>query len=302
MFSVLNGIEIKENLGRGDRIANTIFVTNDLSTKRQIVMPFFEPVIGSFEYDAVFKETSLLAYSIPSLPIDVGKEHNLSHAFLHQLIFFAKWTWLYQDHAISVGNGYLSANGRIFIDYPEGEIWRSDGTQEKLLISRDKLRELRNSHKRNWTDIDLDRLEAVPTKERSTRVSRAFHYVTNAMFSQLCIDKLVHYCSALEALFATGRGELVHLLAERTAVVSSNDADQRHLNYQQVRDAYKLRSAYTHGEVISRKKADAVADMSKALDAIVRTCINRILSDRDLYDAMLSDADLDAWCLKALFS
>lgn len=122
------------------------------------------------------------------------------------------------------------------------------------------------------------------------------------MFSQVCIDKLVHYCSALEALFATARSELVHLLAERTAVISSNDADERLLIYQHVRDAYKLRSAYTHGEVISRKKEDAIADMSRNMDAIVRTCMNRILKDGDLYKALLSDADLDEWCLKALFS
>jgi hypothetical protein len=122
------------------------------------------------------------------------------------------------------------------------------------------------------------------------------------MFSNACIDKIIYYCSALEALFATSHSELVHLLSERTAVTVSDISDERHSTYQDVRTCYKLRSAYTHGAVLRQKEIELTASMSVKLDGIVRKCMNRILNDEDIRGAMGSDDNLDAWFLKQLFS
>jgi hypothetical protein len=167
-----------------------------------------------------------------------------------------------------------------------------------LHLTRDEFRKLRERHKFDWIPIAPDELKSVPAKG-SSRVNRALHYVQNAMSTHPCIDKIVSYCSALEALFATSHSELTHLLAERTALVGANSGDERIATYRHVRDAYKVRSTYTHGGVI--KEIDTT-EMSVRLDGIVRRCLVRVGNDGELATALKSDTTLDNWFLTQLFS
>jgi hypothetical protein len=278
-----------------------IAITRTLPPEAKIIVtPFFELTIGAFDYQDVFKEKTLLAYSALT-SVAEGNEHDTSRGFIHELSHFAKIAWLSRDHAIRTGNGYLWANGRIFLDYPEGLAWKSDGSQDDIELTRIGFRDLRKHHLDDWRPIRPGELIATPTKERSTRLFRALHYVFNAMCSQECIDKIVNYCSALEALFATSHSELVHLLSERTAIAVSRNAEERHAAYHHVRDCYRLRSAYTHGSVLRQKDLDPLPIMSVKLDELVRKCTNRAM-DGELAEAISSDKTLDEWFLKGLFA
>lgn len=98
LFSTITGLRIKEILGVGDRIANTIFITNDNETKKRIISDTFEIIIGAIDFDEVFKENTLLAYS-PLKAIKVGEEQDTIRGFLQELCSFERMAWFSFDHA-----------------------------------------------------------------------------------------------------------------------------------------------------------------------------------------------------------
>lgn len=300
LFVALSGINVSANLGRGERIASSILVTNDIATKREIVTEFFEPTIGTFDYSAVFKDSTLLAYSQPQ-GIEVGKEQDSLRGFFHELNYLGRIYWLTQDHALRHNDGYLWANGRIYQNSSEGVSYRADGSQTDIQLSREEFRKFRGTSREEWKPVPFGSLRWIPSRDQA-RVSRAFHYVSCARLNSICMDKLINYCSALEALFATANSELVHLLAERTAVVVADSLDERLAVYQHVRKCYKYRSAYSHGSSLKQSDINELPALCLELDRMVRRCINRIFEDEEFAIATDKNEQLDGWFLKKLFS
>ncbi len=299
-FCGLSEVQVIDNLGRGDRISGTIYVTNDDTIKRSVVTPFFSPLIGQVEYEACLS-APLLAYSHRAMP-KIGDEQNILRGHLLSISAFETTSWLTRDHSIGHRGGWLWANERIWSNALDGKLWNSRGDQTPLNLSRHEFRQLRKSTF-NWT-IDpttSDDIKHTVVRESSTRSVRAMHQVFYAQRTPSCVDKIAHYCSALEALVATGHGELVHQLAERAAILVAESCEERLSTYRFIKKCYSLRSQHLHGAAVRQKDMTEIADSSNRLDEIVRRAVNRTLDDGDLATAMDAEDKLDDWFLKVLF-
>lgn len=143
LFAAMSGMTVQENLGRGDRIATDIYLTNDPETKHRIVDPFLESQIGVVETSIIFNNDNILAYCQPT-DVSVGLEHDAASGFLHELSLFERNAWMHYDNAIHARNSHMWANGRIFLDYSEGYTTNSEGYESPIALARQALRELRD--------------------------------------------------------------------------------------------------------------------------------------------------------------
>src|SRR5262249_11651354 len=78
---------------------------------------------------------------------------------------------------------------------------------------------------------DAENPTKIHTKTNSNRISRALDYVARAQMSVNPAEKVAFYCTALESLFSTSTSELTHQIAERVAVVTSQNAASRSDQY-----------------------------------------------------------------------
>ncbi len=126
--------------------------------------------------------------------------------------------------------------------------------------------------------------------KKQTRIERAFHFLLLARRSNQLALKISFYICVYETLFyGTTSGEISHQIAERAALYYSNTRIFRHSIYKQLKEAYKVRSTYFHGNSFKNYKKD-LAEISYYLDNITRDILYRIFSkDHKIF---LQDDDL----------
>ena len=136
----LNYIEIKGNLGRGERISEEFFITNDRERITGLLDPRFIGTMGSLEYNFI-RTAPVVAYSRIDLPA-----HSTEHKKLveHLLILdaFEDVFWLHTDNCVGHELAFLCTKQGIFSNIYQGIRSRSDGTQHTVTLSADQIREI----------------------------------------------------------------------------------------------------------------------------------------------------------------
>lgn len=128
----------------------------------------------------------------------------------------------------------------------------------------------------------------------STRLGRCLGMIETARRSYDLGLKVAQYCTALEALLATGTSELRHQLAERLAWL--HQPSERIAVYRRTQALYDLRSRVLHGDVIP--KAADLKELASTADGYCRRAVLAALEDRALTEALNDEDSLKSYFLE----
>jgi hypothetical protein len=130
------------------------------------------------------------------------------------------------------------------------------------------------------------------------RLVRGLYYLENA---RTCNDvgvRIAAYVSCLEVLFSTASTELAHKLSERIAVFLADNGAERVTIYQQVKQAYDVRSKIVHGSEIDTKQHDQLLAVSEVCDSLLRRVFVKLLRDEVASKLFRSSSgDIDSFFL-----
>lgn len=292
-IAALQFIEVDEALGRGDRFADDIFVTNDTEVIRQHLTADMALAFGRLEMNAI-ASAKLVAYRVVETVdggIDVADVALLS--FLHELNKLMLALWIVKANAVSFENAFLSwplSGGMVVTskNYWDGAYSNASGEQTGTKFSRTELRAARKIHERLWRPSSpAEHVAGEPTKPDLPRLSRALYFLQAARHAAALSMKVAFYCSAFESLLSTDSSELSHKLAERVAWIIAQNAETRLEVFRRLKAAYSIRSHAIHGSQISQKKqAQELRAASEDCDANLRSLFASIITSpvlRHLY-------------------
>ncbi len=216
--TAVNNLKISGDLGRGDKLDTTVFITNNRALIRTLVDHVVVPVMGSLEWTTI-SEADTVIYSTDEIDPAQPPMEFLTHR-LFQTPIFLHALWLVLDNAVDNDLGFLIYNLKgmptVSSNFFARDISRADGSKGVLEITRDQLRTARELLRK--CDFATPDSEYITRLEKtSTRFGRAFYHIQSARHSKDLGMKLVDYCTAAEALFLSSSGELMHQLSERIA-------------------------------------------------------------------------------------
>lgn len=281
-IALLHQVEIAEDLGVGDKINDTLRITNNCDVISRLVPHPFRAIMGKIEVNSLISGSTVVFAEAEWAVEMTPKQYLLAR--LYEVQAFLMTTWVFQDNAINCEIGFLL--------YQEDDVSTatsnfiahlySDCTGKKPItkLSREQLREMRALHR---AEIRIpDHPFALPTSQLTSahpRLSRAFYLINAARGEQDIAIKVAHYCTAFETLFATSQTELAHQLSERIACYLFTNTEERLSAYRQVKGAYALRSKVVHGSTLRDNKLEEVLSAATFCDGIARRVVKRLLTD-----------------------
>lgn len=304
-ITALYNYAVTSNLGRGDKINETTFITNDRKVIDSLLPKEAIPIIGQMEAKAI-SDAKVVIYSDEELPEGVTPEQHLITK-LYQVQTFISSLWLFDDHSINDELGYLMnlEGERLFVSsnflssmnsMPNGEIGQ-------CVMSRSILKEARAFYRKSVAYPSSPFQKPLTQLTRgNNRVSRALYHVMAARSESDIPMKVSCYCSALETLFSTNQAELSHQLSERVAFFLSDDAEERLRLFRNMKAAYVIRSKMVHGDTIRDSDLPKVIESSAFCDGILRRIVKIILASEEnlaIFDS--KPADVDEFFLGILF-
>jgi hypothetical protein len=259
--TALHQMEVDVSLGRGDRISENIFLTNDKALVAEKITPPMMAAFGSLEMNAI-RHAGVVAYRIRELeeePSATNAEHALVD-FLHELKQLQLALWLIRDNAVYMENAFLQWPHGRYDSITSMNFWgahcsTSDGTRTSVTFTRAELRVARQLHQSLWVEpTDGEFTGDEPTQPDISRLSRALYFIQAAREAPALSLKIAMYCSAFEALLSTEASELAHKLAERISWLTAASPEKRLNVFKRVKAAYAIRSKTVHGSVVKQAK------------------------------------------------
>lgn len=294
-------IEVDSGLGRGDRLDDVLWLTNDPERIRKLFSARMTGHIGTLERGAVC-EAGLVAYGRfegEHCPLEPSLAEQSIAMQLVKLHHFVLMLWLVKDNASHIENGFL--------EWPDGISSRmlpmlctlADGTSSPMSFTREELRDARDLYRSlfsSMTSWGAEEFESKVGQEvagpTSSPLRRAFFFIGAARASKNLSVKIANYCSALEALLIPATStELTYRLATRVAWLLGESVDERRECFRRVKTAYSIRSTAIHGGALSaRKMRNDLESAVKWCDEIVRAIIGVVVNDAQLRDYIVGKA------------
>lgn len=292
-------LEIKGNLGRGERLADHFFITNDKQRISNLVVPQLRQSMGTLEYNFLL-EAPVIAYStFNAPPPHLAQDRLVDHLLI--LDKFEDTFWLECDNCVGHELAFVVTPHGLFSNIYQGNRSLSDGKQKVISLSADKLREVIRFF-REATFPNLSVRTRIHTKGNSSRMTRALSLVSRARRTSLLAEKIAFYCAGLEALLSTSQAELSHQIGERVALISSQKTEERMEIYRLLKECYGFRSKYIHGSALRDIGEDKIEELSVKLDETVRRCFEQVLTVLELAEAVAGKEELlDAYMLQRIF-
>jgi hypothetical protein len=297
-FCRLDYIEVKGPIGPRATFAEDCFLTNEQSTIDRLLDWRFAEQIGSLEFSH-FKQSPLVAYR-KLRNIDIGSEQKSLFDTLLILDQFENIFWLYADSCVGHEAAFLTCGNSIFTNFYGGIRSCADGDHKTLTLRTDELYKLLELFTKHVSRDLRKKPITMHTKVNSNRLSRALDYVARAQHSVNPAEKIAFYCTAFESLFSTSQSELSHQIAERVAVLLSQDPDSRAENYWFLKKCYDTRSKFLHGSALKDTDASEVIRRVPILDDLVRRSIYCVITDESLISALDDDKSLDHLMIKRI--
>ncbi|WP_157661269.1 HEPN domain-containing protein [Burkholderia ubonensis] len=297
---------MSEDLGGGEKIKDSMRVTNNRSVVSSLIKKEYAQIIGQMEMTALLGG-GLVVYAEVDIPENMTPQQLLV-AKLYEVQSFLLTTWVFFDNSINCELGFLfySAGGRSSVssNFIAHQCSDSRGQTIKIDISRSQFRDIREFHRAviGAPDHPYEK----PTSQLTSghpRLARTMYIVNSARGESDLAMRVAMYCTAFETLFATSQSELSHQLAERVACFLRVSPDDRFDLYRKVKNAYALRSKIVHGSTVKHSKLGEVVDISQFCDEILREILHRIFKDdviRGMFDK--NSEDFDEYMLKNIFS
>lgn len=303
-LTALHNFRIADDLGRGDRIDDTTFITNNRETIQTVLPKNFVPIMGTMEAK-FFIKSPVVVYSNDTFEEDVTPRQFLINK-LYLVLAFLNTIWLFRDNSINNELSFLFYGKTKYEKVDSNSIavryTTSRGNEEETIISRAELRDIRQFFREKMSVSDFSSDVVTQLTKSSTRINRAFYHVQGARISGDVAIKIANYCSALEALFATSQAELAHQLSERVACFLEDEPQRRFAAYREVKAAYAVRSKIVHGDVIKASKVGELVEISQATDKLVRESLAKIHSHPETLEIFESSPErLDEFMLHRIF-
>lgn len=232
---------------------------------------------------------------------------SLTFAFLRQIQSLTNEFWTLRDNSIYVRDGFLFVYGK---EIEDGVTYKASLSAintkattdiEDVTFTKEEIEDLSK-------DMKLISVEAVRTGEanyrdvtqfqyfKSAKIGRkmmAWVYVYHARFINALTIKVLMYITAMEALVSTSTAELSHQVAERVAILLSEDVNDCLNIYNEIKKGYGVRSKAAHGEPLKGTEQD-VKDLLVRLDDYMR----RLMKFDTPYD--LEQGDINDFFIKKL--
>lgn len=299
-------INIPENLGRGDKLDDITFISNDSSVAKKIIPTDAVNIIGQLEYEGLLSSKAFI-YSTEELPENMTPEGYLVDR-LYFVQSFMSALWLNTDNNVDfeLGFAFYRKDGRLGVNSNHLALAYSNSQVEQKLsvFNRSKLRDIRAFHReklRYMKNSFKDRKGTQLLKKHS-RFEMALYHIQVARSESDMGLKVSNYCSALEALFSTSQAELSHQLSERLAYCISRTPEERLDIYRKSKQAYTIRSKVVHGTYIKENNLAQVKQVSAFCDSSLRSVMTNLLMDEELYENLMNGNEkLDEYMLKLIF-
>jgi hypothetical protein len=279
--TALRDISITTDLGRGDMLDSSTFVTNNVKIISRQLTTEFERAAGKLEVDFI-RNAPALVYATDERPDGTDPQKYL-HEKLFQVSGLLNCIWLVKDNAISPEIMFCvyTQGLALSVDSTTHGIFYSlaDGSRSTTILTRDELREARRLAREQIKLTQFVGRDYPPVASGSGRLQQAFYFAQGARSTFDIGLKVTNYCSALEALFASGTTELTHQLAERTAVFLEELPTERYEVYSTIKKAYGLRSLVIHGAVSDASRQRRFSEASFYLDNIVRRIFRKVFQE-----------------------
>jgi len=277
----------------------------------EVLVEDFKKAIGLFGADAYKKspyfylqsdyETNDLKFSENIKRIIDANTEIYRVVFNHLMSFL----WLQKDNCCSIGaiytflpehkivfektNGYNYSKWNGMIDektsFTNQEIKESFELYAKISAKfyHRNIRIGRSDEPR--PDLITDRSVTPYDIKKETRLERAFNFLDVARKTRNIPEKIAFFVCIFETLFfGKDSGEIAHQVAERVALYASNTRIFRLGIYTLVKDAYRIRSTYFHGNSFANVKDDKLLSISERIDFLTRNVFNQIItSDADIF-------------------
>lgn len=164
-----------------------------------------------------------------------------------------------------------------------------------------------------FTDSDFKLTEEIYQRfeELSTRFSkfskgripslvRSINFFWQAISTKYYDPAFILYVTSLEALLLTGKAELKHKLAERSALIIRNKSDEKLDIYQKISNAYNIRSTLVHGGSHSLS-VERLGSLMYETAKIARECIQVIILDEKLRNIFASGSKKESKIVEDFF-
>lgn len=304
LITALSEIEMKEPLGRGDRLTDDTFLTNDLTCVMKELTPDFRLSIGGLETDFICNAPAVV-YSNREIA-DSDELPKLLHGFMAVCVNFLQFLWLVKDHSVNLGMlfGKIQQPGFNRFDstyYPQDH-FTGDGTRKTTEFSRSELQLARRITRTSDTSRSFVASGSSIAVQDRGRVERSTYFLSAARGSADLGLRVAYYCSAFEAMFASSTQELSHQLAERAAAFLVDDPESRLEIYRRIKKAYSVRSQVVHGGRVKPSKQADFRQASLELDDLFRRAFRKWLTDKTASAALSSErVPFEDVCLLRVF-
>lgn len=298
--TALKHLNITNNLGRGDRINDHLYITNDEATIRSLVPKTHIPVIGVLEWKFIEEANAVIWGGIDfdetADPVDVLNEQ------IYQVHGFLQSIWLFVDNSIDTELEFLLYNQRgdptVSSSYMDVHITNASGETSEVALSREELQTVRRFYRERFEAEPFGPHPTTKLIRTTDRLSRALYHVQAARTTRDVAMKVVHFCTAFETLFATSQSELAHQLSERIAWFLEDTGVARVQLYQSMKKIYSLRSRVTHGSGVAESGLEDLLTTSRNCDDYLRRSFHKFSEDTELFFTFRLGDQLDEFFTK----
>lgn len=282
--ALLHNLTITESLGSGDKISESLRITNDKETIEKLLPENCVNMLGQLEVSALLRGSPVVFLQTDDADEMTPQEYLLAR--LYETQSFLMTTWIFQDNAINCELGFLfyEDDGGVGVtsNYISHLYSTAKGEKSYIQLSRENLREMRRLHREGFRRPDHPfQLPSSQLTSNHPRISRAIFLINAARGQADIAIKISLYCTAFETLFATSQAELAHQLSERLACYLYDSVDDRLLNYRKIKLAYGLRSKMVHGATLKDEKIADAVDISQYCDQLARKVFHRLLINKE---------------------
>jgi hypothetical protein len=281
----LHNLEVLEDLGRGDRVNDSLRITNNRAVLEALLGPSHRQLLGEMEAQALLAKTTVAVATSP-LPPEMSPEDFLL-ARLYEVQGFLMTSWIVRDNSINCELGFLLYSAGTVAGASSNFIAHlftmASGEERTTQLTREELREMRKLHRTalRLPEHPFERPSSQFTT-RNARLSRALLLVNAARGADDVAIKLSHYCTAFETLFSTSHSELAHQLSERLATFLYTSGEERLAIYRRLKAAYALRSKFVHGATFREERLAEAISLSEFCDDQARKVFQRVLGSSEL--------------------
>jgi hypothetical protein len=298
--TALKSLSITNNLGRGDRINDRLYITNDKTTIKGLVPKTYIPIIGVLEWKFIEEANAVIWGSIDfdksAEPLDILNEQ------IYQTHGFLQAIWLFMDNSIDTELGFLLYNREAVptasSSYMDIHITDARGETSEVALTRDQLQTVRRFYREHFEAEPFGPHPATKVVRTTDRLSRALYHLQAARTTRDVAMKIVHFCTAFETLFATSQSELAHQLSERVAWFLEDTGAARVQLYRNMKKIYSLRSKITHGAGVAESGLEEVLMTSGDCDEGLRRTFKKLFENGELFSAFRSGEQLDEFLIK----